>query len=724
MTERVEHISWNERAVRDELSQDQIMSGQLGGFKAVTDIAGCLLPLLTALEWEGTQRTLSEALPHFANELDLTDFLNIVAKLGFKSQKVAISLNEIDPRIMPCLFLPRNGEAIVVLGRTHEHCKIYDPAQQSVCEVTPDGIKGVAYVFSAAEDPAGTQAGRKQSFVSAISARFRGLVWRTLMISMVSNILALATPLFIMAVYDKYVSTGSDQMLYMMIAGVSIALLGDFFLKSLKSKMIAYIGGRLDHIIGRAVFRQLLFLAPSFTEMSNTSSQISRLRDFETVRDFFSGPIASTVFEAPFVTIFIITMALLGGTLVLVPLATLLIFALLLKIFLPILRESVTVSSRAATRRHDFMTEAITKRDALQDTGAQDVWLERYRNLSAETCLKGYEASQVSSLCMSLAQGVIMAAGVATLTFGVHKVIAAEMTVGALLASMIMVWWILRPIQVIFLGMTQLEQVRSSVRQIDSLMDLRNEREEGETPGLTQTLKGHINFNRVSMRYTSETDPAVVGVSFEAKPGEVVALIGPNGCGKSTLLKMLLGMYLPQAGAITIDNVDIRQMDPIQLRQTVAYVPQTNEVFFGTIAQNIRLSDPTASDAEVEWALREADVWDDIQKLPKKLMTRLGDERSELIPDNLIQRIALARGYLRRAPILLLDEPVNGLDFESDQAFMSTLKKIKGNSTILMVTHRPSHLRLADKIVYLDAGVVRMAGPAAQVLERIPQGGF
>jgi len=165
-------------------------------------------------------------------------------------------------------------------------------------------------------------------------------------------------------------------------------------------------------------------------------------------------------------------------------------------------------------------------------------------------------------------------------------------------------------------------------------------------------------------------------------------------------------------------------MDPIQLRQTVAYVPQTNEVFFGTIAQNIRLSDPTASDAEVEWALREADVWDDIQKLPKKLMTRLGDERSELIPDNLIQRIALARGYLRRAPILLLDEPVNGLDFESDQAFMSTLKKIKGNSTILMVTHRPSHLRLADKIVYLDAGVVRMAGPAAQVLERIPQGGF
>ncbi|WP_051610256.1 peptidase domain-containing ABC transporter [Terasakiella pusilla] len=723
MTETVQQISWDQRVQRAELSQDQIMSGQLGGFKAVTDIAACLLPLLTALEWEGSQRTLSEALPHFANELDLTDFLNIVGKLGFKSQKINISLKDIDPRIMPCLFLPKYADAIVVLGRNGDLCKIYDPEQQSVREIEAVSLQGTAYVFIPA-DTENLATAPKVGFVSKIFGRFRGLVWRTLMISMICNILALATPLFIMAVYDKYVATGSNEMLYLMIAGVSIALLGDFFLKGLKSRMIAYIGGRLDHIIGRAVFRQLLFLAPSFTEMSNTSSQISRLRDFETVRDFFSGPIASTVFEAPFVIIFVIAMAILGGPLVLVPLGALVVFTVLLKLFLPVLRDSVIVSSRASTKRHDFVTEAITKKEALQDAGVQSVWAERYRHLSADTCLKGYKSSQISSLCMALAQGVIMAAGVATLTYGVHKVIAGEMTVGALLASMIMVWWILRPIQVIFLGMTQLEQVRSSVMQIDSLMEIRNEREEGESPTLSQPLKGHVTFNRVSMRYTADTDPAVVGVSFEAKPGELIALVGPNGCGKSTLMKMLLGMYLPQAGAITIDNVDIRQMDPIQLRQSVAYVPQTNEVFFGTIAQNIRLSDPTATDEEVEWALRQADVWDDIQELPEKLMTRLGDQRSDLIPDNLIQRIALARGYLRRAPILLLDEPVNGLDFESDQVFMETLKRIKGNATILMISHRPSHLRIADKIVYLDGGVVRMAGPAAQVLDRIPQGGF
>jgi len=185
-----------------------------------------------------------------------------------------------------------------------------------------------------------------------------------------------------------------------------------------------------------------------------------------------------------------------------------------------------------------------------------------------------------------------------------------------------------------------------------------------------------------------------------------------------------LGMYLPQAGSIMIDNVDIRQMDPILLRQSISYVPQANEVFFGTIAQNIRLSDPTASDEELEWACREANAWNDIQKLPDKMMTRLGDERTDLIPDNFIQRISLARAYLRRAPILILDEPASGLDFESDKAFMETLKRMKGHSTVLMITHRPSHLKLADKIVYMDSGIVRMVGPASQVLDRIPQGVF
>lgn len=719
-----QNIEWGTVAERDKLSQDQIMSGKLGGFKAVTDMAACLLPLLNSLDWEGSQRTLSEALPHFADELDLTDLLNIIGKLGYRSERIKIHLHEIDVRILPCLFLPKKGNAFVVMGRVDNMFTVFNTETETVEMQEASKLYGDVYVFLPLDQNKTNKEYASKGYISSIFSRFRGLILRTLLISMVGNLLALATPLFIMAVYDKYVATGSNSMLWMMIAGVSIALLGDFFLKGLKSRMIAYIGGRLDHIIGRAIFRKLMFLPPSYTEMSNTSSQISRLRDFETVRDFFAGPIASTVFEAPFAIIFVIAMAFLGGTLVLVPLGTLVIFAIMLRIMMPILSESVAEASRASSERHEFITEAISKRNALHDCGAEGIWAERYRHMSAEASMKNFRSAQVSSICMSIAQGLIVAAGLATLTYGVFKVIGGDMSVGGLLASMIMVWWILRPVQIAFVGMTQLEQVRSSIKQIDALMGLKAERDEGQTEGYFPSFKGHVVFNRVSMRYTADTDPAVVGVNFEAKPGEIVALIGPNGCGKSSLIKMLMGMYLPQAGSITVDDVDIRQMDPILLRQTIAYVPQNNEVFFGTIAQNIRLSDPTASDEELEWALREADAWDDIQALPDKLMTRIGDERTDLIPDNLIQRISLARAYLRRPPILLLDEPANGLDFESDRAFMKTLERIKGHSTVLMVTHRPSHLKIADKIIYLDGGVVRMAGPAQQVLDRLPQGVF
>jgi ATP-binding cassette, subfamily C, bacterial LapB len=719
-----QNIEWGTVAERDNLSQDQIMSGKLGGFKAVTDMAACLLPLLNSLDWEGSQRTLSEALPHFADELDLTDLLNVIGKLGYRSERIKIHLHEIDVRILPCLFLPKKGNAFVVMGRVDNMFTVFNTETETVEMQEASKLYGDVYVFLPLDQNKTNKEYASKGYISSIFSRFRGLILRTLLISMVGNVLALATPLFIMAVYDKYVATGSNSMLWMMIAGVSIALLGDFFLKGLKSRMIAYIGGRLDHIIGRAIFRKLMFLPPSYTEMSNTSSQISRLRDFETVRDFFAGPIASTVFEAPFAIIFVIAMAFLGGTLVLVPLGTLVIFAIMLRIMMPILSESVAEASRASSERHEFITEAISKRNALHDCGAEGIWAERYRHMSAEASMKNFRSAQVSSICMSIAQGLIVAAGLATLTYGVFKVIGGDMSVGGLLASMIMVWWILRPVQIAFVGMTQLEQVRSSIKQIDALMGLKAERDEGQTEGYFPSFKGHVVFNRVSMRYTADTDPAVVGVNFEAKPGEIVALIGPNGCGKSSLIKMLMGMYLPQAGSITVDDVDIRQMDPILLRQTIAYVPQNNEVFFGTIAQNIRLSDPTASDEELEWALREADAWDDIQALPDKLMTRIGDERTDLIPDNLIQRISLARAYLRRPPILLLDEPANGLDFESDRAFMKTLERIKGHSTVLMVTHRPSHLKIADKIIYLDGGVVRMAGPAQQVLDRLPQGVF
>jgi len=171
---------------------------------------------------------------------------------------------------------------------------------------------------------------------------------------------------------------------------------------------------------------------------------------------------------------------------------------------------------------------------------------------------------------------------------------------------------------------------------------------------------------------------------------------------------------------VKIDATDIRQIDPIEMRHMISYTPQQCNLFFGTVAQNLRLSHPTATDADIRWACDQADVWEEIMSLPRGLETRIGEGASEHLPTSFVQKLSLARGYLKRSPIMLFDEPVNGLDFEGDRTFMQSVENFRGQSTIFMVTHRPSHLRVADRILVFDGGYLRLAGPAEEVRARIP----
>lgn len=323
----------------------------------------------------------------------------------------------------------------------------------------------------------------------------------------------------------------------------------------------------------------------------------------------------------------------------------------------------------------------------------------------------------------------MVSSGIGTIVFGVFRVLAGDMTVGALVASMMLVWRILGPLQTAFISNARITQVRSSIGQINNLMNIRAERNQHSKVTPLKRFDGLVSFTRVSIRYSPEADPALVGVSFEAEPGEVICVVGGNGSGKSSVLKVLAGMYVPQAGSVRIDNMDIRQMDSVELRHAVAYVPQGMEFFYGTITQNLRLAHPTATDEDIRWACEKAGVLGDIESLKQGsgkwarsgFEVRIGDSGAGQMPTSLLQRLNLARGYLKRAPIMLFDEPGNGLDFEGDQAFMRMVDEIRGDTTILIVTHRPSHLKMADKIVWLEYGNVRAYGPAEDVMRQMPK---
>jgi len=701
----------------------------LASLKEATDLSNCLMPLLKALNWRGDKRHVAEALPHFTNALDITSLRNIMATLHYQSRPVKLRLVGIDQRLFPCLYLPEDGDAIVLLSYEPSGIRIFDGGLNQERIMPRENVRGTAYFFSPVDADELQASVTKVGWFRAVSERFRALVYQTLGITFVLNILALVTPLFVMAVYDKVVATGSLPTLAFFAFGVGIAIGCDVILRMIRSKIMAFIGARLDNIVGIAIFHKILFLPPTFTERATIGAQIARIKDFETIRDFFTGPMALVLFELPFVFIFIITIAALAGPVVFVSIIMMACFFILGLIITPLLRHSVGRAARASSKKQELIVETLSGMRAVKYCGAEQKWMERFREYSASAALNSFYTAQLSALMQTISHVLMISAGLGTIIFGVFRVMNGDMSVGGLVASMILVWRVLAPLQTGFISLTRLTQVKSSISQINNLMNIKGERDQHALVNPIKQIEGFVTFARVSIRYSPDSDPALVGVSFDLEPGEVLCIVGGNGSGKSTALKLLAGMYAPQAGSIRIDNMDIRQMDTVELRHAVAYVPQTVQFFYGTIAQNLRLAYPTATDEDLYRCCEMAGVLDDVLKLSQGsgkwkrdgFEVRIGDSSSAQMPTSLLQRLNLARGYLKRSPIMLFDEPGNGLDFASDQAFMKNVERMRGETTILMVTHRPSHLRLADKILWLEYGNVRAFGGAQEVLKQMPK---
>ena len=241
----------------------------------------------------------------------------------------------------------------------------------------------------------------------------------------------------------------------------------------------------------------------------------------------------------------------------------------------------------------------------------------------------------------------MLVGGVATLILGTLLALEGAITVGALIASMALTWRILSPLQVAFLSFTRLEQIKLGLRQINQLLSQRAEREPGVIEARHRSFAGRVTFERASLRYLARAEPALLGVSIDIKPGEVIAITGPNGSGKSSLLKLVAGLYEAQSGSVLIDGIDVRQLEKDELRGAISAVPQACDLYHGTIAQNLRLSNPIASDEEIARAALDAGLMADIVNLPEGFETRLTDQLQRQLPWGVKQRIILARAYVK-----------------------------------------------------------------------------
>lgn len=693
------------QVVRSEPLAEALRQGRMGAFQAVSPFAACLMPLLTALGWQGDPRHISEALPHFAADLDLDGLRNVLIELSYITKPQDRRIDQLDPRLLPCLHVGDDGIPRVVLEREGHRTRVFDGKRREEVVAPHLPITGTAYFIELTETSQDDKTPRA-SFLGMIARRFQGIAVQLGMITLFGNILALGFPLFALVIYDTVIAGDARSLLLHLVAGVGLVFLFDFALRILRGRLLAYMGARIERLVAIAVLKHLLRLPVGFMEAAPIGVQLARLKEFESVREFFTGPLAGVALDLPFLFVFLLVIAWLGGPLVLVPLA---LGVVVLAIgFAAQVAQHDTVQRAAASQaaRHSLTVEIASNLRAIKQSGSGDIWLERYRAASAAAVVDNRNVQIISGMMNTLSQMLMMLTGAIVLTWGVVRILGNAMTVGELVATMALSWRVLSPLQLGMVALTRLEQIRHGIRQIDALLQLRPELTDRAAPAVVQRVfRGNVTLNRVSLRYRPDAEPALLGVDLVLKPGELIGITGHSGSGKSTILKVMAGLYQAQAGAVLLDGLDIRQMTPHELRSAITYAPQNRHLFHGTIAQNLRLAAPTATDDDLKSALAETGALDEILALPGGLHTGLGDKASAgMLSTGLLQRIALARIYLRPAAVLLLDEPGQWLDESGDAALIESLRARKGQQTIAIVTHRPSHLAICDRVIMMENG--------------------
>ncbi len=677
----------------------------------------CLLPLLEALGWDGMERHLFEALPHLEGIKGIFDLRAVLTRLNFRVTPTGRSAKQLTAEQFPCLV--KHGDNLLVgLGRTSDgRFQAYSGEAHRTVAIAFSELKD-AEIFVIEPDDSTESAGF-QHWSSRLFHQFRGTVLSIMTVGLLSNILALGLPLFVMSVYDKAIGAKSVSVLVTLLIGITLVLIMDWMVRGTKSHLQAYLGARLDAVVANTTFRHFLHLPLPLISSAPIGAQITRLKQFDGVRDVFHGNLANALIDLPFSVIFVMVLGFIGGPLALLPAGLLVLYVLSAMLIVPRMKQAINQAGDAKSRMQNITVEILSKRKAIRELSADDIWVEKYRAISADFALKNLKTRQLSQVMQVVSQMFMTLCGIGVLGFGAVLVMNQDLSQGALIAVMALSWRALSPMHQAFLSVSQLGQAQQTIERINSLLKIEMERQPGRLPSLHRQFQGTIRFSNVVLRYPSRQEPALRNFSLQMEQGSVTAITGPSGCGKTSLVRAVLGLYRPQMGAVLVDDLDIRQLDPGEWRNSIGYAPEHHDFFYGTIAQNFRMANPQADNDQVRKAFEEFGLNAYGELLPQGVETRLTGQLIEVLPDNVKQRLLLARAFMRPAPIYLLDNPAGNLDFEGDKFLMKKIDQVRGKSTVIITTYRPSHMRMADNLVYMQNGMVAMAGAPTDILEDV-----
>ncbi|MBL8503021.1 MAG: type I secretion system permease/ATPase [Rhodocyclaceae bacterium] len=693
----------------------------------------CLVELTRIHGRPSTRAALSAGLPLPRIGLTPSLFHRAAARAGFASKVVRRPLEKIEPALLPAILLLEGNQACLLMGWQGEGegatAQVLFPESGQGAVSLPRAEIERRYAGIAIFARPRFRFDQRTPQVGEIAQRhwFWGAfleqlpVYRdVLMAAAIINVLALAMPLFTMNVYDRVVPNFAVETLWMMAAGILLVLGVDYALRLLRGHFVDLAGARIDHQLSALIMERVLGMRMA-DRPASVGSFAATLRSFESVRDFIASATVTALIDFPFAILFLLAMAWISWPLVFVPVLggiAMLVYSYVIQHKMQELSET---TYRASALRNATLIESLTALETIKAHGAEGQMQAKWEKTAAFLARVSGELRLLSSSVMNGANTLQQFVNLAAVVAGVYLIHIGWLTMGGLIACTMLAGRAMQPMAQLVALMMQYQNARLALKSLEETMQRPTERA-NESAFIHRTeIRGEIEFRDVSFSYAKDTEPVLKNASLRIRPGEHVVVLGRVGSGKTTLQKLILGLYAPTSGAVYIDGVDLRQLDPADVRRNIGYVGQDTLLFYGSLRDNIAIGAPYADDQTIIEAAEMGGLAEFVNRHPQGFDMLIG-ERGESISGGQRQGVAMARAVLLDPPILLLDEPTSSMDFSSEEQLKERLRRFTEHKTMVIVTHRLSLLNLAHRIVVLDAGRVVADGPRDQVIADLQSG--
>lgn len=545
----------------------------------------------------------------------------------------------------------------------------------------------------------------------------RKIYGEVVLAALLINLFAIASSLFTMNVYDRVVPNNAIDTLWVLSAGILIVYMFDFILKNLRATFLDYAGRKADVKISAKLFEHMLGMTMA-SRPASAGVMASHMREFESLRDFFTSATMVTIIDLPFIFIFIGIIWIIGGPLAFVPLAALPIAIIAGLLLQRPLKKVIKSSMMESALKNALLFETITGLETIKVQAAEGHTQRSWEELTEKASRTSVRSRKISSFAVNLTMFLQQIVGVAIVVVGVFLIADAKMSMGALIACVILSGRATAPLSQIAGLLVRFQQSREGLEQLNALMKKPVERPLGKHFISMPSVQGRVEFRDVLFNYPDQTVPALNHINFIIEPGEHVGIIGAVGSGKTTIERLLINLYEPESGSVQLDSTDVRQIDPGDLRRNIGAVQQSPQLFYGSVRQNITMGHETAPDRSVLRAAELAGVMEFLKDSQHGLDTQVG-ERGDSLSGGQRQAVAIARALLYDPPVLILDEPTASMDPASENRLKRRLEHLTKGRTTILITHKGAMLTLVDKLILIDRGKIIDFGPKDVVIKKL-----